>query len=139
VYKANGRFSKNKSYLKDTSLNVSTVEGSGHFISDKEKFDRNILNENIAQTNKRYKNVSTLCRLNNFQKQNEFMQDRVDLKMFLEDQQKMVSLNERSKKLRIYEMVINSINVDEQQEKHFFRIIYNYTIHNIKGLINKDL
>ena len=91
--------------MKDTSLNISTLEGSGHFVSEKDKFDRNNLNENLAQIDKANKNVSTLCRLTNFHEQNEFLQERVDIKTFLEDQQKMVSLNERSKKLRIYEMV----------------------------------
>ena len=105
MYKFNGRFNSNKSFLKDTSLNTSTVEGSGHFMSEKEKYDRNTLNENIGETDKIKKNLSTLSRLSNFYQQNELLKERVDVQTFLKDQQKMVSLNERSKKLRIYEMV----------------------------------
>ena len=99
--------------MKDTSLNISTLEGSGHFVSEKDKFDRNNLNENLAQTDKANKNVSILGRLTNFHKQNKFLQERVDVQTFLKDQQKMVSLNERSKKLRIYEMVNCLINVEK--------------------------
>ena len=106
MYKGNGRYSSNKHFYKDTSGNVSTTEGSGHFISEKEKFDRNILNENYGQKEKLFKNMSTQNRLNNIKEINDFLKERNDIENFMQNQKKMYSLNERSKKLRIYEMVL---------------------------------
>ena len=99
------RYGSCSQFSKYTSANISGFEGSGHYLSDREKFNKSARREDIVEEDKKNKILGNLSKIRSIQRSNEFIKERNDIQNFLDQQKKMYSINEKSKKLRIYEMV----------------------------------
>lgn len=90
---------------QNSSLNVSSFEGSGQYISEKERFDKNYNIESIVKEEKEIKKLGFLSKSKNIQDSLDFIKERNDIENFLNQSKKMYSINEKSKKILLYEHV----------------------------------